>query len=90
MGTLTELPVGEYDVKRTLRHLLAQAEKGEFNYCLVICHKVTKEPEPSDQVWACWSNGMNAQQIWYLAGWLLSYIQRRYFRIVDSRVCRQV
>lgn len=77
-SNVRELPAGKYDAVRTLRHLLAQAERGDFNHVLVICNKRTPDPNEDDGIYANWSD-MDAQQVWWLASWLISFLRRRYF-----------
>jgi hypothetical protein len=76
VSNVTELPVGKYDAVRTLRHLLAQAERGEIDNVLVICSKRVSKEENSN--WASWSD-MGTMEVWWLASWLVSYLRRRYF-----------
>ena len=77
MDNVKELPTGDYDAVRTLRHLLSQAEAGEFDSVLVICNKWDTS-ETEGHLWACWSD-MQMKDIWWQAGWLTSYLYRRYF-----------
>ncbi len=77
MGKVSELPTGEYDAVRTLRHLLSQAEAGEFNNVLVICNQ-DRDDDKEGEIWASWSD-MNVRHVWWLSGWLTSYLCRRYF-----------
>lgn len=75
--SVTELPTGKYDAARTLRHLLAQAEAGRFNHVLVICDNTTADAA-TDEIWATWSD-MDARDVWWMAGWFVGYLRRRYF-----------
>lgn len=83
MNEITELPTGEYDAVRTLRHLLAQAEKGQFNHVLVIANRrkepTEKIPDGDDAIWATWSDHMTAEHIVWLSTWLSSFLLRRYW-----------
>ena len=75
LGNVTELPIGKYDAVRTLRHLLALAEKGEIDGVVVVCRK---EGKKGDDHWATWSD-MRRMEVWWLAGWFHGFIHRRYF-----------
>lgn len=72
---ITELPVGNYDAVRVLRQLLVQAERQEFTDVLVICQK---REEKRNLVRCCWSD-MDRSDVWWLSGWLISFLRRRYF-----------
>jgi hypothetical protein len=72
-----ELPVGEYDAVRTLRSLLAQAERGEITDVIVIA-TLDREDDSSD-IWASWSRAPSRQHIWWRATWLVEFLKRRYF-----------
>jgi hypothetical protein len=78
VSNVRELPAGRYDAVRTLRHLLAQAERGDFNHVVVICNKRGESPSSDDEIWACWSD-MDATHVWWAASWLVSFLRRRYF-----------
>ena len=75
--SVTELPAGKYDAVRTLRHLLAQAEAGDFSHVLVVCDNRHTEGNTAE-IWASWSD-MDTRDVWWMAGWLVSYLRRRYF-----------
>lgn len=78
---VTELPTGKYDAVRTLRHLLAQAERGDFNQVIVVCNRriePAEEADGSDEIWCTWSD-MRRDNICWLINWLFAFIQRRYF-----------
>jgi hypothetical protein len=76
MSNVAELPVGQYDAVRTLRHALAQAERGDFTDCVVIVNN--RHGTDDDRVWAVWSD-MDAQHVWWLCSWFVSFLRRRYF-----------
>jgi hypothetical protein len=74
---VVNLPVGQYDAVRTLRELLTQAERGDFQNVLVVCDNRDTADE-SGRIWASWSH-MDTRDVWFIVGWLFSYVQRRYF-----------
>lgn len=74
---VTELPVGDYDAVRVLRHALQLAEKGEIDQVVVICCKHHAEGEGSD-LWACWSDMVKLEVLW-LQRWFNSWLNKRYF-----------
>lgn len=76
MANVVELPTGSYDAVRTLRHALAQAERGDFTDCLIVFSR--RGGPDGDAVWTAWSD-MHANHVWWLAGWLMSFLRRRYF-----------
>ena len=79
MTKVAEIPTGKYDAVRTLRQLLAQAEQGDFQHVLVICDNHNRKADGNTaQIWACWSD-MDTRDVWWMAGWLTSYLYRRYF-----------
>ena len=74
---VTELPTGSYDAVRTLRHLLQQAERGDFDQVAVICMKRSPGDDP-DGIWAVWSD-MIRMDVHWMASWFKSFITHRYF-----------
>lgn len=77
MPSVTDLGVGKYDAVRTLRILLDQAERGEFQHVLVICDN-RKVEGSTGEIWASWSD-MDTRDVWWMVGWLTSFLNRRYF-----------
>ena len=50
-----ELPVGKYDPERTLRYLLAMAEKGKIDRLMVVIVETSDDDAPGEDIWATWS-----------------------------------
>lgn len=71
-----ELPVGEYDAVRTLRHNLQQAERGEIDQVIVLCRNV--DANDGVTLWAAWSD-MTRYEVLWLQRWFNSWLNKRYF-----------
>ena len=72
-----ELPIGEYNAVRTLRHALQQAERGEFTDVIII----TLDQDPDDDGWSldcAWSD-LKKQEILWMQRWFNSWLNKRYF-----------
>ena len=78
LSNVTEIPRGEYDAVRTLRHLLAMAEKGEIVRCLVVVAEPIKGDDGAEAMWASWSD-MTRESVLWMTRWLQQCITRRYF-----------
>ena len=78
MADVIEIPVGQYNATRTLRHLLALAEKGRIARCLVVVTEPSPEDEPGEMVYASWSD-MTRHEVLWMTRWLNTAINRRYF-----------
>lgn len=74
---VVEIPIGEYDAVRTLRHALQQAERGEFTDVIIIYQKKVEEEDAHD-LWCCWSD-MQRYDILWMQRWFNSWLNRRYF-----------
>lgn len=80
---IKELPVGEYDAVRTLRHALQHAEQGKIKNVIIICADGLSKEEceargTAADMWASWSD-MTREQILWLTRWFNSWINMRYF-----------
>ncbi len=80
MAKVIEIPAGEYDAVRTLRHCLAMAEKGEIDDVVLVCSKKGEPAKPADgdDIWMTWSD-MPRWSVWWYVGWAHAFIYRRYF-----------
>jgi len=80
-ANVTELPTGEYDAIRTLRHALQQAEKGEIKTVIIICTDGIEDADShkdGQDIWACWSD-MTREQVLWCQRWFNSWLNKRYF-----------
>jgi len=80
-AVIKELPVGDYDAVRTLRHSLQLAERGEIKTVVVICTDGISEADAKDDghdIWAVWSD-MTRQQVLWCNRWFNSWLNKRYF-----------
>lgn len=78
VSEVIELPTGQYDAVRTLRHLLQQAEKGEVKNVVVIVFEDDDLDNDSQTLSACWSD-MTRMDILWAARWFNSWLNNRYF-----------
>ena len=80
LSNVTEIPAGKYDAVRTLRHVLAMAEKGDIDDVVLVCSKKGEPMKPADgdDIWMTWSD-MPRWSVWWYIGWAHSFIYRRYF-----------
>ncbi len=80
-ANVIELPIGEYDAIRTLRHALQKAEKGEIKTVIIICTDGLSEKDANKEgtdFWACWSD-MTREQVLWCQRWFNSWLNKRYF-----------
>ncbi len=74
---IRELPVGEYDAVRTLRHALQQAERGDITDCIIIMMK--RDTEGDGQDLDCTWSDMTRHEVLWLLRWFNSWLNKRYF-----------
>ena len=79
-ATVIELPIGDYDAVRTLRHALQKAERGEIKTVILICTDGLNEEDAFDgtDFWANWSD-MTREQVLWCHRWFNSWLNKRYF-----------
>jgi len=76
---VVEIPIGKYDAVRTLRRVLALAEKGEIDDVIIICQQDESEDgEIASELWVTWSDTVRMNVLW-IARWFNSFINDRYF-----------
>lgn len=80
MSKVTELPTGDYDAVRTLRHLLQEAEEGRVEHVIcIVTEPCDDEEHPDCQILAaCWSDQKREEILWG-ARWFNSWLNHRYF-----------
>lgn len=76
---VTELPVGEYNAVRVLRHALQQAERGDIKTVVIICTDGMDIADQGQDIWAVWSDGMAREQVLWCQRWFNSWLNKRYF-----------
>jgi len=72
-----ELPVGEYDAVRTLRHALQQAERGEIDDVIILTNK--RDAKDDSYTLDCAWSDMEKRDILWMQRWFNSWLNKRYF-----------